>query len=184
MRRRGIGALLLILAVGALPAGAAEMRTVEAGAFVGACFGDGTAGVDDDAVYGVRLGVFLTRAQALELVYDRVNTTFASPSFGALDEDFTSIAVHWMFNFPNRNGPFAPYLFVGMGEIEDEVVLAGSTTADDDIYFPWGGGFRVLASEHVGVRLEVRRKDFTTFEVDNDSWELTVGVTFPLGRYR
>ncbi len=184
MRRWRGWAGALVLTVGMGQVAAAELRTVEAGAFVGAFFGDGTAGVDDDAVYGVRLGVSLTRSQELEVVYDRVNTTFRSPSFGDLDEDFTSFAVHWVFNFPNRNGPFVPYLFIGMGEIEDEVELGGSTARDDDIYFPWGGGFRAFATDRMGVRLEARRKDFTTFSVDNDSWELTVGLTFALGRYR
>ena len=179
MTRRLIVLAVLFL-LSATPLSAGHLSTYELGAFGGMFFGDSAAAVDDDLVYGLRAAITVTDGTQFELVYDRVDTTFESPLLGDIDEEFTSIAIHWIFNFQRARGGFMPYLFVGIGEIEDRVM----GVEDDDSYIPWGGGFRALASRGLSVRVETRVKDFRTFGVAQDSWELTVGLSFHLPKSR
>jgi hypothetical protein len=183
-RRAGILVLASLLSL-ASPATAAQLKTYELGAFAGAYFGDAGAGVEDDVIYGVRGGISFTRIHQLELSADRVETTFRSPSFGRLDEEFTSIGLNWTLNFPLPRNPFVPYLSFGLGEIEDEVTLPdGTVSDDDDTYFSFAGGFRVFINETFAVRLDARFKDYDTFDVGQNSWDLTVGATWVFGRRR
>ena len=173
----------LLLAAG--PAAAAEMRTFELGVFGGFYFADDDAGVDDDVVFGARLGYSFTPIHEMELVVDRVNTTFDSPSFGELDEEFTSVSLRWVFNFPVPSGRFVPYGAVGLGNMNDEVDLpGGGTSEDDDTLFTMGGGFRSFFGDNMALRVEGRLKGFETFEVDQDNFEITVGLTWALGQRR
>ena len=172
---------MALLAAG--PAAAAEMRQFELGVLGGFYFADSTAGVDDDFVYGLRAGIVFTPVHELELVYDRVKTTFDSPSFGELDEEFTSFSARWVFNFPLPSGRFVPYGAIGIGNMDDEVERPNGTTAsDDDTLLTIGGGFRSFFGDNMALRVEGRLKSFRTFEVSQDNFEITVGLTWALGR--
>ncbi len=177
-----VASLLLVLSG---PLQAAELRTVEIGFFGGFYFGDSAAAVDDDLIYGARAAVNLTPVHQLELVYDRVDTAFASPSFGRLDETFQSYTLAWVFNFPLPSGPLVPYGFVGLGRIDDRVELpGGGASEDDDLFVPFGGGLRVFAGDNMAFRFEARYKSYSTFDVRQGSFELTAGLGWALGRRR
>ncbi|MFQ5764166.1 MAG: outer membrane beta-barrel protein [Rhodospirillales bacterium] len=190
MTRRLIG-LILLFCSAAGPVLAGGISTLEVGAFGGVFFGDADAGVDDDLVVGARVGVAISRTVQFEVVVDRVDTVFASISFGDLDEEITSVSAHWVFNYPTRGASFVPYFFAGIGQVDDEVDFPSDPTNplsprvtidDDDTFFPWGGGFRAFTTRRVSVRVEARVKRFDTFGVRQDSWELTTGLSLHLGR--
>ena len=186
--RTGLLALLVSLVGSVLapaPGVAADMRTFEIGLFGGAYLGDSSAGVDNDLIYGLRGGVSFTRHQELELVFDRVQTSFSSPGFGKLPEEFTGIGANWVFNFPRPYSPFVPFFLLGLGQIQDEITLPdGVVSRDDDIYFAWGGGFRAFVGDTFAVRGDIRWRTYRTFDVSSLSWDLTVGATWVFGRLR
>ena len=176
---------LALLMLTALPARGAEMRTVELGVFGGFFFADSGAGVDDDLVYGVRAGYNFTPVHEMEFIYDRVDTAFASPSFGWLDETFQTYTLEWTFNFPVPRGPLVPYGFIGLSAVQDKVTRPdGGRSSDDDVFVPFGGGLRVFAGDNMAVRFEARFKPFRTFEVHQNNFELSVGLSWALGRRR
>ena len=181
---------MALLAAG--PAAAAEMRQFELGVFGGFYFADSTAGVDDDFVYGLRAGIVFTPVHELELVYDRVSTTFNSIDVGDLDEEFTSISLRWVFNFPRPSGRFVPFGAIGIGIMNDEIdpddkaILpadkAFKQKEDDDTLLTIGGGFRSFFGDNMALRVEGRLKSFRTFGVSQDNFEITLGLTWVLGR--
>lgn len=182
MRRLSLIMVSLAL-LAASPAAAAEMRQYELGVLGGFFFADSYAGVDDDFIYGARAGIFFTPVHELELLYDHVSTTFASPSVGDLDEEFTTYSARWVFNFPLPSGRFVPYGAIGVGIMEDEVERPDGTIAsDDDTLWTLGGGFRSFFGDNMALRMEGRMKSFRTFEVSQNSFEITVGLTWALGR--
>jgi len=186
--RSGLLALVASLLCSVLspaPGVAADMRTFEIGVFGGAYLGDSSAGVDNDLIYGLRGGISFTRHQELELVFDRVKTTYQSVNHGRLPEEFTGLGANWLFNFPRPFSAFVPFFVLGLGQIQDRVTAPnGVVTRDDDIYFAWGGGFRAFVGDTFAVRGDIRWRSYSTFDVGSLSWDLTVGATWVFGRLR
>jgi len=176
-------ATLLLLLVS--PATAAEMRIVELGVLGGYNFGDSSAGVNGDLIYGARAGYSFNLFHEIEVVYDRIDTTFDSVNLGRLDETFTTVSVDWVFNFSRPHGKVLPYTRLGLAWIDDEVTLEdGTPSSDSDEFFNFGGGLRAFTGDNFAFRFEGRFKWFNTFNVRQYNFELTAGLTWILGRRR
>ncbi len=183
--KKGLLSWSILMLLLASPATAAEMRTVELGILGGYNFGDSRAGVDGDFIYGVRAGYIFTPVHEIEVVYDIFDTTFNSPSFGRLDEQFTTVSLDWVFNFPRPHGKLVPYGRLGLAWIEDEVTLSdGTPSRDTDNFLDFGGGLRVFTGDNFAFRFEGRFKSFATFNVRQYNFELTAGLTWTMGRRR
>ena len=77
----------------------------------------------------------------------------------------------------------APYGAIGVGNMDDETKLPdGTTVSEDDTLFTFGGGFRSFFGDNMALRVEGRLKSFETFSVSQDNFEITLGLTWALGR--
>jgi len=152
--------------------------------------------VNDSEAYGLVLGIPLSRHVLIELVADHQSTDLGRRELFAPDMDqvgfdltyyHVGVAYQWT---PSNIHPFVAGS-LGVGRLDLDLPGASS---EDRFSASLGGGLKVMASEHVGFRLEARGFWTDTADWswhcdnwDEDCWdsgidlfqqELRVGVVF------
>lgn len=179
--RMKLAALGVALFLGALPAVASADTLITP--FVGTSFG-GDAKVRRPALgAGV---TFVGRSLGLEVELARVNKFFGSNPVSA---DVTTLTAALVGGADIRGRGFKPYFLTGVGLLRTGVSLADvlNDTSYNNFALLFGGGANVLASDHVGLRADLRyyrrlerQSDIGIIPIASnfDFWRATVGVDF------
>ncbi len=178
-RLAAIGVSVSVLALAPPPVGAVagDKDSVEAGIFAGQGILDEYAGIEpeDDMLWGVRLGSFLSPTWSLEVSYQELST---DNGLGT-SLDITSYRGNALYNFI-PGGRFRPFLTAGLGLETTELNSANT----DDPGLNVGGGARMYFGEHFGARLDGRFV-FTdvggSVDEGQGNIEATLGVLFAWG---
>ncbi len=185
--------LLILTAILALttPAFAAggDSGSIEAGLYTGYGFlddyGQGTSALnlEDDILFGVRLGWWFTQSWSVEGSWQRLNTQtdFAAAAMLAnRGVDIDSLRLNILYNF-NPGSSFRPYLTAGFGT---ESLDAGSVFDEDDSAFNAGGGLRWFVSPNWALRLDgryVRADTGGPVNMEQDNIEVSYGLAWTFG---
>jgi len=156
-----IFALIVVATTPPIFAAGGEKGDVEIGLFAGFGFpddyGTGMTGLnpDDDALYGLRLGYFVSPRWSLELSGQQFSsTTQFDPLLLTPDVDFDidSIRLNLLHNFrPGQQ--VRPFVTFGAGL---ETADVGTTLDEDDTGYNVGVGLRWLLTDRFGLRLDGR----------------------------
>lgn len=127
--------------------------------------------VDSAASYALLVDVPLGRHHQIELFVDHQSTQFgndvlfAPPSPDRIDTDITYYHVGYVFQWTPGN--LRPYVTasLGLASIDPDVPGIGR---EERFSWSMGGGLKVLASEHVGFRLDTRIFGADTGSFSND----------------
>ena len=193
----------LMLTIAALCITAAPVAAGErAGAFsispfVGGYTFDGVQGLETAPVYGLRLGIDLTKSFGVELVGDYLATETSRGNKTSMNA--ISYRLDFLFNL--ADGPFVPYIAVGGGGMTlghgDKFDLSSNPLTPNTFGLknnPFGGrntfatvnaglGFKYFMTDSVAFRLDVR--ELGVFPEAHNSLvyntEYTAGLTFLFG---
>jgi len=201
--RRLIWALVavMLLATGPAFAGGGEKGDWEIGGFFGFRWFDDydVLNPDDDNIYGLRLGHFLSRKVSLEASgqWGKTDTEF-DPTLGLTDTEMklNSWRLNLLYNFGGPGG-FRPFLTAGVGlekfKLEDYDVLFPTLSTlgwpedgdeSSDFSFNGGLGFRVFFSPAVNLRVDgryVRSKVGDAIDNSQNNLEATAGLSLLFG---
>ncbi|HLO25541.1 MAG TPA: OmpA family protein, partial [Geobacteraceae bacterium] len=181
-----IAALILTVAVScitAAPVAAGERAgAISLSPFVGGYTFDGVQHLRTAPVYGLRLGIDLTKNWGVEAVGDYAatkGTRAPKESINAL-----SYPLDIIYNIM-PDGPFVPYLAIGGGGItsghgDNGLKIKDSTT---DATANAGLGFKYFLSDSVALRGDARQLFIFVGKHESTmyNWEYTAGLTFLFG---
>ena len=182
---RSLVCAVVLLACAAAPAVAArgEEGDWELGVYLGQAFLDdyesstlGVLGPQDDALFGVRAGRFLTSRRSLEFSAQRLETEL---DLNAEEARLDSFRLNYLWNF--RPGEYwRPFLTIGLGlEAFDT-----SGMDSDDLGFNAGGGVRWFLGDRFGLRADGRVISMEVGSPVNNgqiNFEATLGATWTFG---
>lgn len=156
--------------------------------------------IDSSMSFGLHLGVLLSDHSQIELIASRQQSSFGDdllfdPDPDGVDVDVTYYHIGYLYQWTPGN--LRPYVAgsVGMTSLDPDVA---GVSREEKFSVSLGGGIKVMASEHVGFRLDGRffwtdtgssgHRDWHDWDdCDDDCWELNeelvqhelkVGVVF------
>ena len=187
--RRAILALVIFLLVAATPLVTAipafaggEKGDWELGVYVGKAWLDdyGIFHPKDHALYGARLGYFLTDHWGLEASGQTLKTETQFTVLGVSNQDVkaTALRLNLLYNFADGENKIRPFLTAGLGNEKFKVENYGESC---DIGWNAGGGLRFFFSPHVNLRLDGRYVSTKVGDQVNErqhNTEATVGLGF------
>ena len=190
--RRAILALVIFLLVAATPLVTAipafaggEKGDWELGVYVGKAWLDdyGIFHPKDHALYGARLGYFLTDHWGLEASGQTLKTETQFTVLGVSNQDVkaTALRLNLLYNFADGENKIRPFLTAGLGSEKFKVENYGESC---DIGWNAGGGLRFFFSPHVNLRLDGRYVSTKVGDQVNErqhNTEATVGLGFLFG---
>jgi opacity protein-like surface antigen len=179
--RMGLMAIGAVLSLAAVPVVASADTLITP--FVGMTFG-GDAKVHRPA-FGTGV-TFVGRSLGLEVELARVNKFFGGNS---TSPDVTTLTAAVVGGADIRGRGFKPYFLTGAGLMRTGVSLGNlvSDTSYNNFALLLGGGANVLASDHVGFRVDLRyyrrlerQSDLGIIPIASnfDFWRATAGVDF------
>ncbi len=184
MRRSCFSLVLIVAATLILGAGQA-MAANPSGAFsltpfAGSYVFEGKQKIDDDAVYGLVLGVNLDEHFTLEGLFRYLETNREDS-----EQDLTLYAgqADLLYHFMPECR-FVPYLAGGLGYMVKDFDRGGS---DEDPLVNYGIGFKYFVSDSVALRLDARHIFELNVNEDSDTpdayqnFSYTAGLTFHFG---
>ena len=185
-------ATLLLVTAGTVYAGE-RAGAFSVSPFVGGYTFDGVQQLETAPVYGLRLGIDLTKSFGVELVGDYLATEKSRLDKASMNA--ISYRLDFLFNFM-ADGPFVPYIAVGGGGMTlghgDKFDLSPNTVGLRNT--PFGGrntfatanaglGFKYFMTDSVAFRLDAR--ELAVFPEAHNSLiyntEYTAGLTFLFG---
>lgn len=132
--------------------------------------------VDESVSFGVRVDIPLTRNLQLELLAARQDTEFIEEGelFGGdtrlvdVAVDYYHLGVLWQWG----NGQLHPYLVTSLGIGRIDIDVPG-VSPEEEFSWSFGGGLKIMTSDHVGIRVENRWFWTNTDpdDHDNDCWD-------------
>lgn len=201
--RRLIWALVAVMPLVSSPAfaGGGEKGDWEIGGFFGFRWFDeyDVLNPDDDNIYGLRLGHFLSRHVSLEASgqWGKTDTEF-DPALGLPDVEMklNAFRLNFLYNFGGPGG-FRPFLTAGLGVEQFKLddydtlfpvlsTLGWPADGDESSDFGWnaGAGFRIFFSPSINLRLDgryVRAKVGDAIDDSQGNVEATAGLSLLFG---
>ena len=177
MRKSAI-ALTLLLAVGGSGLTFAQQTPVsfEVSIFGGREYFDIT-GIDDDFLYGLRLGLTLTRRLEIEGYFDTVRT---KDDAGLVDLDVDNYGLNLLWTDFETEDAHVPYILIGVGHGE----VDGTGVMRDYDYWEFGIGYRYFYDRYFGLRIDARTlgtNNDGNLGTDNFDVKATLGLSFVFG---
>jgi OOP family OmpA-OmpF porin len=141
---------------------------------------DDRTGVDNDAVFGIGFGRFLTPNFSVDLEFDYIDT-----NVGGNDFDLYSLGLIGRYHWLDADHKARPYLLAGIGGTDH----SGSFSSSTDLYFTAGAGVRFELSDHFSARVQAayRYDSDDVRSVQRDGFDdvlVTAGITYAFGDKR
>jgi hypothetical protein len=154
--------------------------------------------IESSTSYGLHVGIPLGAHSQIELIGSRQSSKFGDALlFGGasgVDVDVTYYHVGYQYQWITGNrGNLRPYVAASLGVTNLDPDVQGASS-DDRFSMSLGGGLKVMATEHIGFRLDGRlywtdtgdHEHVDWDECDDDCWEwdslvqqeVKVGVVF------
>ncbi|MCZ6600843.1 MAG: thrombospondin type 3 repeat-containing protein [Acidobacteria bacterium] len=187
-----LAGLMLLAAPGMAGAGGGQAGDFEIGVYAGNGFMDDyefnsgpisgftSLNPDDDLLYGLRIGYFITDRWSVEGVFQQFSGETGLSSGSNLDFDIDSFRVDALLNF-KPGSRFRPYLAGGVGADNTSVDAVLDPT---DLSLNLGGGVRWFMGTSFGLRLDARYVSTDVRGVvDNrqSNVEASLGILFAFG---
>jgi hypothetical protein len=116
--------------------------------------------VDDDAVYGGRVGYNFTNLWQMELEYAQSDTSLDLDLRNAPDERLVDLRFQYFMGYLTLNfgqGRFVPYFTIGSGAADLRARASDASTSTDVRYTSAiGGGVKIFFIPHFGLRFDGR----------------------------
>jgi outer membrane beta-barrel protein len=148
------------------------LNRTEISPFIGGYFFDRDLDLDNDLVYGVRLGYFFTKALEAEISFEGVSTEDDRTNG---DADLLQWHIDGLYHFPINEKLF-PYLAVGMGVANYDI---DGRSSDSDFLLNYGAGVKYLIKDWLAIRLDARQP--VTFDDTNFNFMVNLGLSFLFG---
>lgn len=153
----------------------------EIGIQAGGVFFEGNSGLNEDGIYGARLGHYFTDHVALEANYLQGLTEYEGTE-NLVDVIIPTLDVQYHFG----TGRLRPYLALGAGDLiqnpRDGVLASGGDTHTKNYFIAqWGLGLKWLFCEHFAARIDARHNINTEVGTAQNSATVTGGLSWLFG---
>ncbi len=129
--------------------------------------------VENGSSYGLSLGILVGRHSQIELFASRQETRFGeerlfAPPADGIDVDVTYYHVGYLYQW--TPGRVNPYVTASLGVTSLDPDVPG-LSSEEKVSFSLGGGLKVMASRHVGFRLDGRFFWTDTGNLHHRDWD-------------
>jgi outer membrane protein W len=116
--------------------------------------------IADGMAYGVSVGYFLTPKVSAEFAWSSQSSDLRATTIGGVEYGAGDMTVHnfhgnILYHFGDPDSAFRPYILGGLGAT---VYSPDAPNAEGKTKFStnWGGGVKINAGKHLGIRLQGR----------------------------